>query len=242
MDLRKTIILAKKELHSLSNSPAFYGICLFFTLFCSVWLYYLQRYFTMNMASLRPYFAAFPAALILVIPMLTMKSWAEERKLGSMELLLTMPFSEWELVLGKFFAALMVVVLLLTLSLPVPLSVLPLGRFDLGVLAGEYAGALLMGACASALGLLFSSLSKNQAGAFLGSAAALLFSMLINQFTLTLSLPSFVAAGINFLSLSFHFDSFSKGIIDTRDLSFFVIATALFLFLNTRVILFRKWR
>ncbi|MDR0598558.1 MAG: ABC transporter permease subunit [Treponema sp.] len=241
IDLRKSLILAKKELTSLSYSPAFYGICLFFSLFCSVWLYYLRRYFTLNMASLRPYFAAFPAALTIVVPMITMKSWAEERKLGSMELLLTLPFSEWELALGKFLSALGVVVLLLVLSFPVPLSVMPLGRFDLGVLAGEYAGALLMGASASALGLLLSSLSKNQAGAFLGSAAVLLFSMLINQFVMTVSLPPALAAGVSFFSLSFHFDSFSKGIIDTRDLAFFAITTALFLFLNTRVILLRRW-
>jgi ABC-2 type transport system permease protein len=241
MKLYKPLILAKKELFTLTNSPAFYGICLFFTLFCSVWLYYLQRFFTMNMASLRPYFAAFPAAFIMVIPMITMKSWAEERKLGSMELLLTLPFSEWDLVLGKFIAALGVVLLLLVLSLPVPLSILPLGSFDAGVLVGEYAGALLLGASAAALGLLLSSLSKNQAGAFLGSAAVLLASMLINQFALTLSLPPAIAEGINFISLSFHFDSFSRGIIDTRDLAFFVITTVLFLFLNTRVILARKW-
>lgn len=241
MKLPKPWILAKKELFTLFNSPLFYGICLFFTLFCSIWLYYLQRYFTMNIASLRPYFAAFPLAFILVIPMITMKSWAEERKLGSIELLLTMPFSEWDLVLGKFTAALTVVLILLGLTLPVPLSILPLGRFDLGVLAGEYAGALLLGSAASALGLLLSSLSKNQAGAFLGSTAVLLVSIMINQLALTVSLPPFLAAGVNFLSLSFHFDSFSKGIIDTRDLAFFVITTVMFLFFNTRVILFRKW-
>ena len=242
MIIRKSLILAKKELFTLSNSPAFYGICLFFTLFCSIWLFYIQSYFSMSTATLRPYFAAFPAAFILVIPMITMKSWAEERKLGSMELLLTMPFSEWELVLGKFIAALSAVVILLALSLPVPLSILPLGRFDLGVLAGEYAGALLLGASASALGLLLSSLSKNQAGAFLGTAAVLLFTMLVNQLTLSFSFPPAITEGINFLSLAFHFESFSKGIIDTRDLAFFVLTTVLFLFLNTRVILFRKWR
>jgi ABC-2 type transport system permease protein len=241
MEIRKSFILAKKELYTLSNSPAFYGICLFFVLFCSIWLFYLQNFFTMNMASLRPYFAAIPAAFILVIPILTMKSWAEERKLGSIELLLTMPFSEWELVLGKFFAAFASVVILLALSLPVPLSMLPLGRFDPGVLVGEYGGALLLGASASALGLLLSSMSKNQAGAFLGSAAVLLFSMLINQFTMAMSLPPAIASGINFFSLSFHFESFSRGIIDTRDLAFFIFSTVLFLFLTTRVILYRKW-
>jgi len=237
----KSLILAKKELFTLFNAPAFYGILLFFTLFCSIWLFYLQQFFSHNMANFRSYFTAFPIAFILVIPIITMKSWAEERKMGSVELLLTMPFSEWELVLGKFFAAFAAVLILLVLSLPVPLSILPLGYFDLGMLAGEYLGSILFGASASSLGLLLSSLSKNQAGAFLGTAAVLLLSMVVNQFTLSLSLPPAVAAGLNFFSLSFHFDSFSKGIIDTRDLAFFAVTTALFLFLNTRVILFRKW-
>jgi ABC-2 type transport system permease protein len=241
MEIRKSIILAKKELFTLSNSPAFYGICLFFVLFCSIWLFYIQGFFSMKIALLRPYFSVFPAAFILVIPMITMKSWAEERKLGSIELLLTIPFSEWELVVGKFFAAFGSVLVLLILSLPVPLSILPLGHFDMGVLVGEYTGALLLGASASALGLLLSSMSKNQAGAFLGSAAVLLFTMLANQLTIALSLPRAMADGINFLSLAFHFESFSKGIIDSRDLAFFIISCFLFLFLTTRVIINRKW-
>jgi ABC-2 type transport system permease protein len=238
----KALVLAKKELYSFSNTPAFYGVALFFTLFCSIWLFNLQRFFTMNLASLRPYFAAFPLVFILIIPIITMKSWAEERKLGSMELLLTMPFSEWDLVLGKFLSSLAVIVILLLLTLPVPLSVAGLGRFDGGVIVGEYTGALLLGASASALGLFLSSLSKNQGGAFLGSAAVLLVTMLISQFTAGFNFPRIIADGLNFLSLSFHFESFSRGILDTRDLAFFIITTVLFLFLNTRVILFRKWR
>jgi ABC-2 type transport system permease protein len=239
--MQKALVLARKELYSLSNSPSFYGIAVFFILFCSIWFFYIQRFFTLNLASFRPYFAAFPVAFVLVIPMITMKSWAEERKLGSLELLLTMPFSEWDLVMGKFLSCLAVIVILFILTLPVPLSILPMGYFDPGVIAGEYAGALLLGASASALGLLLSSLSKNQAGAFLGSAAVLLATMLINQLAAGFDLSGPAAECISFISLSFHFESFSKGVIDTRDLSFFVITTVLFLFLNTRVILFRKW-
>jgi ABC-2 type transport system permease protein len=242
MKVQKALILARKELFTLSNSPAFYGIALFFVLFCSIWFFYVQRFFSMNLASLRPYFAAFPIVFIIIIPMITMKSWAEERRLGSIELLLTMPFSEWDLVLGKFLASLGVLVILLLLSLPLPLSILPMGRFDIGVVVGEYAGVLLLGASASGLGLLLSSLSKNQAGAFLGSAAVLMVTMLINQFSLSFDLPAAVSEFCNFISLSFHFESFSKGILDTRDLAFFITTTVLFLFLNTRVILFRKWR
>ncbi|MDR1948669.1 MAG: ABC transporter permease [Spirochaetaceae bacterium] len=239
---QKALALARKELFSWCFSPAFYGIGVFFLLFTSLWLFYFQRYFALDSATLRPYFAAFPLVFILVIPVITMKSWAEERKLGTVELLLTMPFSEWDLVMGKFLSSLGVVVLLLCLSAPLPLSILPLGNFDGGVILGEYAGALFLGASATALGQLLSSLSKNQAGAFLGSAVVLLVVMLISQLTFSLDLPPRIAEGINFISLSFHFESFSRGLLDSRDLAFFIITTVLFLFLNTQVLLFRKWR
>ncbi|MDR1252263.1 MAG: ABC transporter permease [Treponema sp.] len=233
--------LARKELRSYLKAPAFYGAAVFFLLFCALWLFYFQRYFAMDAATLRPYFAAFPLAFILVIPVITMKSWAEERKTGSVELLLTMPFSEWDLALGKFFAALAVLAMMLALTVPLPLSLTALGDFDGGMILCEYAGALLLGASATALGLLLSSLSKNQAGSFLGTAAALMTVMLINQLTFSFDLPQWLTGGINFVSLTFHFESFSKGLIDSRDLAFFVISTVLFLFINTRVILFRKW-
>jgi ABC-2 type transport system permease protein len=239
---QRAAALARKEIYSYGNSPAFYGITVFFLLFCSIWLFYLQRFFTMDTASLRPYFASFPIAFILIIPALTMKSWAEERKLGSVELLLTMPFSEWDLVLGKFFSALAVLAAVLALTIPLPVSLLSLGDFDGGVIICEYTGAFLLGASATALGLLLSALSKNQAAAFLGSVVVLLVVMLINRLPLTFDLPPWLAGGINFVSLSFHFESFSRGLIDSRDLAFFILSTVLFLFLNTKVLVFRKWR
>jgi ABC-2 type transport system permease protein len=237
----RVFALVRKELYAYAISPACYGIAVFFLLFVSLWFFYLQRFFAMDMATLRPFFAAFPLVFILVIPVITMKSWAEERKLGSIELLLTLPFSEWDLVLGKFLSAFTVLAAIMACTLPVPLTILPLGFFDTGVIIGEYAGALLLGASATALGLLFSSLSKNQASSFLGASVVLLTVMLINQLALNFNLPSFLAEGINFISLSFHFESFSQGIIDSRDLAFFLLTTVLFLFLNTRVLLFRRW-
>jgi ABC-2 type transport system permease protein len=238
----RALALARKELYSYSNSPAFYGVAVFFLLFTSIWLFYFQRYFAQNAATLRPYFGSFPLVFILVIPVITMRSWAEERKLGSVELLLTMPFSEWDLVMGKYLSCLGILAGLLVLTVPVPLSLFPLAAFDKGVILGEYAGALLLGSAAIALGLFLSSLSKNQAGSFLGSAVVLLAVTLVNQLTLSFNLPGSLAEAINFISLSFHFESFSKGLIDTRDVAFFILSTVLFLFLNARVILYRKWR
>ena len=235
----RALVLTRKELYSWLNSPALYGITVFFLLFVSIWFYYVERFFAMDLATLRPFFLAFPMAFILVIPVLTMKAWAEERKLGSAEILFTMPFTEWELVCGKFLCCFTLLIGMIALTLPVPLSLLPLGNFDPGVIFAEYAGAILLGASASALGLFLSSISKTQAAAFLGSAVALLFVMLINSFTQ--DLPAFLTGFLNFISLAFHFESFVKGLLDSRDIAFFLLTTGLFLYLNTQVLIFRKW-
>jgi ABC-2 type transport system permease protein len=239
--LKRTLILARKEIYSYCISPVFYGAGLFFLLFVNIWIFYFQHFFARDAASLRSWFAAFPLAFIVVVPAITMKSWAEERRGGTLELLLTMPFSEWNLVLGKFIAALAALASFLLLSLPLPLSLLPLGDFDGGIILGEYAGVLLLGASALSLGLFFSLLSRNQAGAFLGSAVVLLVVILINQVPQVLNLPRFLAEFINFFSLSFHFESFSRGILDSRDLAFFILSALLFLFLSVQVFLIRKW-
>ncbi|MDR1420449.1 MAG: ABC transporter permease [Treponema sp.] len=238
----RALALARKELLSCALSAASWGAAVFFLLFTSIWFFYVERFFAMDTASLRGYFAAFPLAFIFVIPAVTMKSWAEERKTGNIELLLTMPFSEWDLVLGKFAAVLASLAVMLVLTIPLPLSLLPFGDFDGGVIAAEYLGALLLAAAAAALGLLFSSLSKNQAGSFLGSAAALMTIMLINRLAANFVLPGAITALAGFVSLSFHFESFSRGVIDLRDIFFFVIVTFLFLYLDTRVLLYRRWK
>jgi ABC-2 type transport system permease protein len=239
--LARALALAKKECRSWFNSPAFYALGVFFLLFISVWLFYIRQFFAVDTASLRPFFSAFPLVFILVVPVITMRAWAEEKKTGSAELLFTLPFSEWELCLGKFLSSFTVLLILLALSLPVPLTLLPLGNFDPGVIAAEYAGAVLLGASAISLGLFLSSLSKNQAGAFLGTVIVMLLVMLLSQLTAFSSLPLGLTGFINYLSLSFHFDSFSRGLLDSRDLAFFILTTALFLFLNTQALIFRKW-
>ncbi|MDR1909873.1 MAG: ABC transporter permease subunit [Spirochaetaceae bacterium] len=239
---RKALSLAGKELYSCLWSPVFYGIAVFFLLFTGVWLFYFQRYFTLNQASLRPWFAAFPLAFVLVIPVITMRSWAEEWKTGTAELLLSMPFSEWDLVLGKYLSAMGIVTALLVLTLPLPFTLSGLGNYDAGVIAGEYLGALLLASSSVSLGNLLSSLAKNQGGAFLGCAAVLLVVTMLAQITQSLSLPPALAGFLSFFSLAFHFESFSRGLLDSRDLAFFILSTALFLYLNTQTLLYRKWR
>ncbi len=238
---KRIVALTRKELFSAYNAPATYGIVVFLLLFAGLWFFYVQRFFALDTASLRPYFSVLPIAFTFVVPALTMKSWAEERKIGTDELLLTLPLSEWELVLGKFLAAYTVLLLALALTLPVPLTLLPLGSFDPGAIFGEYLGALLLGASTVSAGLLLSSLAKSQVGAFLGSVVILLVLTMGNQVTVLLDVPVAVAAVVNYLSLAFHFESFSKGVVDSRDVAYFVLSTVLLLLLNTRVLTYRKW-
>ncbi len=238
---RRVLALTKKELFSAGNSPATYGVGIFFLLFTGLWLFFVQRFFVLDTASLRPYFAVFPVAFTFVVPALTMKSWAEERKVGTDELLLTLPLSEWELVLAKFLAAYTVVLAVLGLTLPVPLTLSLLGAFDAGSIFGEYLGAGLLAAAAVSGGLLLSSLASSQVGAFLGSVVFLLVLTTINQVTVLLDLPASVAAGVNYASLAFHFEAFSRGVVDTRDVAYFTLTTLMLLLLNTRVLVYRKW-
>ena len=237
----RVLALARKELLSYLTAPAFYGAAVFFLVFSAVWLFHVGGFFTMNVASMRPYFAVFPLVFILVIPTLTMKSLAEERKTGSIELLITLPFSEWDLVLGKFLSVYALLAMMIGLTVTVPLTLLPMGNFDAGVIVAEYFGALLFGASAVALGLLLSSLSKNQAGSFLGTAVVLMITMLIGTLTFNADLPHWLREIVNFFSLPFHFESFSRGLLDSRGIVYYLASTALFLFLTTRVILYRKW-
>jgi len=236
----RALALARKELQSWIYSPALYVITVFFLVFVSLWFFHFQRFFAMDTASLRSFFMGFPLAFILVVPVLTMKSWTEEKKLGSAELLFTLPFTEWELVIGKFLACFALLLGMLLLTLPVPLTLLPLGRFDPGVIFAEYAGAVLLASSASALGLFLSSISKNQAAAFLGSAAVLMAMTLLTG--LAQDMPPALAALVNAFSLTFHFESFSRGLLDSRGIAFFLLSTAFFLFLNAQVLIFRKWR
>jgi len=170
-----------------------------------------------------------------------MRSWAEERRLGTYELLLTMPFSEGELVAGKFLASLAIAALALALTLPVPLTAAMLGSFDVGVLAAQYLGVLLEAAAALAIGQWVSSLAKNQVSAFLGGVLVLLTLVLVDRIAAFLRVGGVAAALLNWLSLGFHFDAFSRGVVDTRDLAYFIAAQAAALYLSSWNLARRKW-
>jgi len=233
--------LIRKELRSYFNSPIAYVVVLTFLVFSGIWVFYLQTFFAANTASLRGYFGVLPVVFIIVMPALTMRSWAEEKKLGTVEVLLTLPFRESVVVLGKFVAALALLALMLALTLPTPLLLSRFGAFDWGEIAGQYLGALLLGAAGLSLGLFVSSLATNQVSAFLVGLFVLLVITLISQVNMLFPLAPWAAGVFNFLSLNYHFSNFQKGLIDTRDLVYYLVFSALFLYLNVKTLVFKKW-
>ncbi|NBC28515.1 MAG: ABC transporter permease subunit [Spirochaetes bacterium] len=240
--MKPTLTLFRKELASYFNSPIAYIVVVFFLVFTSVWFFYIQQFVAQDVASLRNYFAIFPIVFIILLPAVTMRSWAEENKIGTVELLLTLPFREGQTVAGKFLGAFALLGLTLVLTVPVPLTISPLGDFATGQIIGQYIGVMVLGSAGIAIGLFISSLSRNQITAFILSAVVLLFLTLVNQVNFILDLPEWLASVFNYLSLDYHFSSFEKGLIDTRDLVFYLALAALFLYLNTKVLVFRKWR
>ena len=239
--MNSVLTVAKRELRSAFNSPVAYAVILGFLLFTAVWLFFVRGFFAANQADLRPYFGIMPIVLAFLVPALTMRSWAEERRLGTYELLLTFPFTEGELVLGKFLGSFALGAIALALTIPVPLSVSLLGSFDPGVLVGQYLGVLLEAAAAIALGQWLSSLAKNQVSAFLGTALALLALVLVDRLAAFLKAGGVVASLLKWLSLEVHFEAFSRGVVDTRDLAYFLGACVLFLFLTSWSLTRRKW-
>jgi ABC-2 type transport system permease protein len=239
--MNAVITVAKRELRSAFNSPVAYAVILGFLVFTAVWLFFVRGFFAANQADLRPYFGIMPIVMAFLVPALTMRSWAEERRLGTYELLLTFPFSEGELVLGKFLGAFAIAAIALALTIPLPLCASLLGSFDAGVLASQYLGVLLEAAAAVALGQWLSSLAKNQVSAFLGSVLVLLSLVLVDRLAAFLKAGGAVAATLKWLSLGVHFEAFSRGVVDTRDLAYFLAVAALFLFLTSWSLNRRKW-
>jgi ABC-2 type transport system permease protein len=232
----------KKEMKSYFNSPIAYIATLFLLVSSSVWLFFVQQFFAADTASLRSYFSVIPTIYIILIPALTMRSWAEEVRMGTAELLITLPFRERDIVLGKFLSTFVLLAVMMALTLPVPISLSGFGSFDPGQVVGEYLGILLLGAVAISIGQFISSVSQNQISAFIFSVVVLLVVTLVNQVTNAMNLPDWLAGIISYFSLAYHFDSFIRGVLDTRDLAFFLAAATLFLYLNVKVLVLRKWR
>jgi len=200
--------------------PIFLGMVGVFSLF-------FQDVFAAGFIDLRSVFFWMALFFLLLIPALTMRSFAEEKRTGTIEMLATLPISEEQLVIGKFLSALMVVGMALLLSLTYPLSLARLGDLDWGVVLGGYLGLFFMGAALTAIGIAMSASTKSQVIAFL---AALTIGLLPFATGYALGrVPVDILPVVQYLTFEYHFSTLAKGIIDTRSLIFYGSIVAVFL-------------
>lgn len=233
-------IIARKELRAYFNSPLAYIFINVF-LVVSSWLFF-QNYFVNAQADMRYFFDLMPWLFLFIVPAITMRVWAEEKKLGTIELLLTMPIKDVHIVLGKFLAAFLFLAIALLLSFMVPVVVRWSGPADLGVIFASYLGTLFLGGAYIALGIWLSAFTDNQIIAFILSIVASFVFFIISQVFVLQSVPNFLAAFFQFLGLGSHYTSITRGVIDSRDILYYVSFIGFFLFLNVRQIVGRRFQ
>jgi len=232
--------ITKKELRSYFDSLIAYVMIVLFLGFSGffTWLYG-SDIFLVGQASLRTFFAIAYWTLFFFIPALTMKSIAEERNSGTIELLLTKPLSEWQLVLGKFFGNFIIIGIALALTFIYPLTLSNIGNIDAGAVFLGYFGLLLMSAAYISIGILASSISKNQIVAFLIALFISLFFHIIFG-VISSSSTGWLADLFYFLDLNSHFESISRGVLDSKDLIYFLSIMYLGLFFSVSSLIKRN--
>lgn len=190
---------------------------------------------------MRGYFGLLPWVFLFFVPAITMRSWAEEKKVRTLELLLTWPVSDFEVVFGKFMAALSFLATVIVLSFTIPLTIMILGKPDIGPMLGGYIGALLMGGAYLSIGLWVSSHTENQIVAFILGVVATFILFIIGNPFVTMSAPSVLVPILSYIGLGNHFESIQRGVLDTRDIIYYFSVIAFFLFLNVQSLASRKW-
>jgi ABC-2 type transport system permease protein len=238
--MRNFYAIFKKEFKSYFNSPIAY---IFITVFLvlSSWLF-LRGFFIFGQANMRNFFGLLPWIFLFFVPAVTMRLWAEEKKLGTMEILMTLPVRDHEVVLGKFFASFCFLMLTIVLSFPLVITVAFLGDPDGGPIIGSYLGVLLMGGAYLAIGIFVSSLTENQIIAFIISIVLIFALIIIGQDIVLFTVPNFLVPILSYISLEVHFDSITRGVIDSRDLIYYFSVIGFFLYLNVRKLETGKWK
>jgi len=216
--MRQVPHIFKKEFRTYFVSPIAYIVISIF-LIVTGWFFF-STFFLFNQADLRNFFSLLPVVFAFVVPAVTMRLFSEELNVGSYEILLTMPVTYREVVLGKFLASVAFVTAMLLPTLAYPVTIAFLGDLDWGPVAGGYVGAIFLGASFSAVGLFASSLTRNQIVAFIVGVAICFALVLIDK--ILFFLPSPLVGVLEYLGADYHFENISKGILDSRDIIYFL--------------------
>lgn len=235
--------LFRRELRSYFATPVAYVFIVIFLILMGTFTFYLGGFYERGQADLAPFFNFHPWLYLFLVPAIAMRLWAEERKTGSVELLLTLPITPWQAVLGKYLAAWAFTGIALFLTFPIWITVNYLGDPDNGAILAAYIGSLLMAGGFLAIGSCLSATTSNQVIAFV-ITVVVCFAFLLAGFPLVLDIfsgwaPQAIVDGIASLSFLTHFANISKGVIDFRDIVYFGLLIATFLFANTIVL---QWK
>lgn len=242
--MQNVLNITRRELVAYFSTPVAYVFLVIFVAAIGAFTFYLGSFFTRGQADLQPFFNFHPWLYLFLIPAIGMRLSAEERKSGTIELLLTLPISTFEVVLGKFLAAWLFTLIALTLTFPIWITVNVLGSPDNGVVVASYIGSWLMAGAFIALVACLSALTKNQVVAFIiGAAASFIF--LMSGLDIVLGAfrgwaPEFLVDIVASLSFLTNFNQITKGVIDLREVIFFVSMIGIFLYINTAIVDLKK--
>lgn len=239
-----TFILLKRELASYFATPVAYVFIVIFLILAGAFTFYLGGFYERGQADLQPFFTFHPWLYLFLIPAISMRLWAEERKTGSIELLLTLPISMLQAVLGKFLAAWLFAGIALMLTFPIWITVNYLGNPDNGIILAAYLGSFLMAGAFLAIGICISATTRNQVIAFIITVLICLL-FLLSGFDLVLDvvsvwLPQWLVDTVASFSFLTHFQALSKGVLDARNIVYFVLVIAFWLTASAVVIDARK--
>ena len=238
--MRNVWIIAKREFAGYFNTALALVFVVIFVALTSAFAFYVGNLFARGQADLLPFFQYHPWLYLMLVPAVAMRLWAEERKSGTIELLMTLPIAPWQAILGKFLAAWAFIGVALVLTFPIWITVNVLGSPDNGVIFASYIGSFLMAGAYLAIGSFISALTKNQVIAFI-VAALICFLFLMAGLNLVLGFvrdwaPTFIVSGLESMSFLSHFQQITKGVISLSTLIFYFTLIAFFLFANTLAI------
>ena len=232
------LVISRREIRTYFNSPVAYIVVTVFMVLTGY--LFFPPLFVEGQADMRGFFGNMPILFMFLAPAITMRLLADERSSGTLEMLITMPVRDWEVVLGKFLAAMALVCAALGLTLVFAITVRVFGPLDRGPTIGGYLGLLLMGGAYVAIGVMCSAFTRNSIVAFI-VAFAISFALFlfghIGQFV-----PQAVQPLVAFLSISNHFENISRGVIDSRDVIYYLSVMAVSLLMATLALESRRWR
>jgi ABC-2 type transport system permease protein len=242
--MRNVGIILRRELVSYFATPLAYIFILIYLVLANLFTFYLGGFYERGQADLLPFFGYQPWLYLFLIPAICMKLWSEERKSGSIELLMTLPVTLWEAVLGKFLAAWIFTAGAIALTFPLWITVNILGKPDNGAIFAAYIGSLLLAGGFLSVGSCMSAITRNQIVAFI-LAVVVSFAFLVMGFPIVLDvfhswLPQALLDAVASLSFLTHYESIQKGVIDIRDLLYFGMLMGFFLLATSTVLDLRK--